>query len=222
MADGENRRLATCAIIGWAVFLLMLVMVLTGQSSWIDQFAPNLRQWGSGSSFLFESVRDLTALGGVFLRLVVAALAASMLFIFGYRYRALVLAAAVLSGWLANSLLKLVVGRARPDPAFQMMDAIGNSFPSGHSFNGAVLWISLAALVAPLLKHPAARKLLWWACIITSLGIGWSRLWLGVHYPTDSIAGVFGGAAWAMTFILCARIFQMKATSVSSDEPSSH
>jgi undecaprenyl-diphosphatase len=175
----------------------------TGLLFWRD---ATLRPWGSPA--LLEAVRDVTALGGVLLRNFFAIAAMIALLFLRRRREALFFALTVMSGWLVNSALKALVGRARPGIVPHLTEAGGNSFPSGHSFNAAVVYIAMALAFAAMSSRPAVRRTLVSTAIGGSLAIAWSRVWLGVHWPSDVIAGWLGGAGWA--FLACA-LFQRPA-----------
>ncbi|MGF7152565.1 phosphatase PAP2 family protein [Novosphingobium gossypii] len=151
----------------------------------------------SGSPSLLETVRDVTALGGVLLRNLFAVGAVVALLFLRLRREAALMVLTVASGWAVNSALKGLVGRPRPQIVPHLMEAGGNSFPSGHSFNAAVVYIAMALAFAALSKRPAVRRTVIGTAMALSLAIAWSRVWLGVHWPTDVIAGWLGGAGWA-------------------------
>src|SRR5690606_1539710 len=133
-------------------------------------------------------MRDITALGGVMLRSLIALGGVAALFLLGLRRDALWLTATVLLGWLANSAAKLLFARARPDIVPHLMEAGGASFPSGHSFNGAVVCFALALAFMAVSERrrlrPVYSRTIMATAIVTSLAIAWSRVWLGVHFPT--------------------------------------
>ena len=157
-----------------------------------------------GSAHTLEIVRDITSLGGVFLRHLFAIAAILSLIMMGMRRTAWHLTLIVSLGWTANSGLKALFSRPRPDIVPHLMGASGNSFPSGHSFNAAVVYVSIALIFAAMSQRTAVRYLLIASALLLSIMIAWSRVWLGVHWPTDVIAGWLGGVGWAffMTAIL--------------------
>lgn len=192
------RQAFAAGAVLWLGFAVVAAWVLAGGSLGFDAYG--LRYWrgeDAASPFLLEAVRDITALGGVTLRNLIALAGLIALAMLDLRREALWLAATVLLGWLANSGAKQLFGRARPDIVPHLMEAGGASFPSGHSFNGAVVCFALALTFAALARGRAARRAIFAAALIISLAIAWSRVWLGVHYPSDVIAGWLGGAGWA-------------------------
>lgn len=185
-----------------AGFAAMVALVLSGQAGWLDE--PGLlaartgegRQF-AGSALLLEIVRDVTGMGGVFLRNVFALAAVVALLFLKLRREAVLFAMTVGSGWFVNTAVKALVGRERPQIVPHLMEAGGESFPSGHSFNSAVVYIAMALAFAALSRRHSVRYTLVGAAVVLSVLIAWSRVLLGVHFPSDVIAGWLGGAAWA-------------------------
>jgi len=106
--------------------------------------------------------------------------------------------AAVLGGVTINSLLKIQFARPRPDlfvPAAKVFTA---SFPSGHAALSAITYMTLAALLARMTVSPRLRVYFVAVAITLTFMIGVSRVYLGVHYPTDVLAGWCIGSAWAL------------------------
>ena len=143
-------------------------------------------------------MRDITALGGVTLRNIAVLIGVTALMLIRQKRRAATLSLVILSGWLAETAVKYIVERARPDILKQLTHASGPSFPSGHSFNAALVVLALALAFKPFLNAPVLQKLLLCSAITLSLFIAYSRVWLGVHYVSDVMAGWLGGTAWAL------------------------
>ncbi len=185
-----------------AGFACVVALVLTGRTVSLD--SAGLEIWRSGASLaprgpgsLLEAVRDLTAMGGVLIRHVCAIGAVAALLFLKLRREAFVLAGTVVGGWAVNSALKHLIGRERPTIVPHLTEAGGNSFPSGHSFNSAVVFIAIALAFAAMSSRRSVR----WTIVGTAVAGTWlialSRVWLGVHFPSDVIAGWLGGASWA-------------------------
>ncbi len=102
----------------------------------------------------------------------------------------------VLTGGLLVAAVKEVVGRARPMLEDPLARAGGLSFPSGHAFGVIVGCGVLLLLVTPLLRERLARAAAWAAGIVVVAVVGFSRVGLGVHFPTDVVAGYVLGLAW--------------------------
>lgn len=200
----DPRKALLAAALCWAGFLAIVILVRTGKVADFDAFGLQFWRTGAdlrpaGPPWLLEAVRDVTALGGVLLRNVIAIGAVVALLFLRLRKEATWLAATVISGWLANSLLKLTIGRVRPEVVPHLTEASGMSFPSGHSFNAAVVFLSIALTFAALSQRQCVRLTLIGSAIVLTLLIAISRVWLGVHFPSDVAAGWLGGAAWAFT-----------------------
>jgi undecaprenyl-diphosphatase len=97
--------------------------------------------------------------------------------------------------------LKLSFHRARPVP-FVGVVPLTYSFPSGHALSSFCFYGVLAGLLCSRIQKPVLRALIWFVCALLVLAIGISRIYLGVHYPTDVIAGYIAAAAWVSTLLL--------------------
>lgn len=198
-----NRKKAlVAAAFLWTGFAIMVWLVLTGRTGGFDQWGLMSYRTGeelgpSGPELVFESVRDVTALGGVFLRNLFALVAVVALLFLKLRREAFLYAATVITGWLANTGVKLLVGRERPQIVPHLTEAGGESFPSGHSFSAAVVYIGMAIAFAALSKNHTVRYTIIGFAMVLSAMVAWSRVMLGVHFPSDVTAGWLGGAGWA-------------------------
>lgn len=195
------KALAAGAIC-WAGFAIIAWAVLTGRTGSLDELGLLSARTGSvgefaGSHRLLEIVRDTTALGGVFLRNLFALGALTALLFLNLRREAVLFALTVAGGWIANSAAKALVGRERPQIVPHLMEAGGESFPSGHSFNAAVVYIAMALAFAAISRRHSVRYTIIAAAMIISAMVAWSRVMLGVHFPSDAVAGWLGGAGWA-------------------------
>lgn len=199
----DPRKAGIVACLCWAGFAFFTWAVPTGHTQYIDRIgllfwrAGDLRPLGPVK--LLEWVRDLTALGGSLLITSFTTMAVVTLFWLKCRREGVLLALTVLTGSIVNTLLKALFGRPRPEIVPHLTEAGGASFPSGHSFNSASTYIALALAFAALSPRAGVRHTLIAAAIVLSMMIAWSRVWLGVHWPSDVMAGWLGGAAWAFT-----------------------
>lgn len=198
----DPRHAALAAALCGLGFVVIVALVRSGLTAGFD--AAGLRLWRHGadmapygSTAAIETVRDFTALGGVLLRHLAALGAIVALLFLKLRREAVLLGATVIGGWLVNSAMKAAIGRARPTLVPHLAEAGGNSFPSGHSFNSAVVYIAIALAFAAMSPRRSLRWTLIGCAIAMTLLIGASRVWLGVHYPSDVVAGWLGGAGWA-------------------------
>ncbi len=150
-----------------------------------------------GSRSFEEAVRDITALGG-FTFVTLATAVGVLLFLFHGRTRhALVLLGAVLLSLVSSETMKAIYGRPRPDLVPHGSYVYSGSFPSGHSTLSAATFLTLAVLVSSLEPRRRTKALLYALALALLATVGLSRVYLGVHWPSDVIAGWCLGAAWA-------------------------
>jgi undecaprenyl-diphosphatase len=151
-----------------------------------------------GPRWVEEMGRDFTALGGVAVLTLFVVAAAGYLWL-ARRPRALAfLLASVPSGWALSLLLKQGFARPRPDLVPHGSYVYTASFPSGHAMMSAVTYLTLGALLARVMPH-RRMKLFVIACALVLTGLaGVSRVYLGVHWPTDVVAGWAVGGSWAV------------------------
>ena len=148
-------------------------------------------------ALLRQFMLDVTTLGNNELLTAIVLLALGFLIATGKRRLGALLTTGVLSGVAASVVLKLIFERARPDVVAHLVNVETASFPSGHAMNAAVVYLTIAALLARSQKQRAARIYVLFVGIGLTLLIGFSRLYLGVHWPTDVLAGWIFGASWA-------------------------
>ncbi|MFM5906934.1 MAG: phosphatase PAP2 family protein [Novosphingobium sp.] len=207
----DHRHALLAGTACWIGFAIMAALVASGATAGFD--AAGLRMFRAGADLglgghatWLEAVRDITALGGPFLRTVMSIAAIAALIFLRLRREAVLLAATILSGLLVETAIKIFAGRPRPQIVPHLVEAGGMSFPSGHSFNSALGLIAVALAFA---TYSARRRVRWTiigSAMILSALVAWSRVVLGVHYPSDVIAGWLGGAGWA--FLAAALLYR--------------
>jgi undecaprenyl-diphosphatase len=189
------------------------IMAFLGLSEVVDEAAPGaldrsillwFRTPGApsdpvGSRTVEEVMRDITALGGFTCLTLFTVIATASLLFFGKRRHATVFAATVILAELCNDGLKAVYGRPRPQLVPHEVYVYTHSFPSGHSMLSAATFLTLAAILSSLDRRRAFKGFFFFIAILIALTVGLSRLYLGVHWPTDVLAGWTLGAAWALT-----------------------
>ena len=158
-----------------------------------------------GSRNVEEAVRDITALGGTTLVFVVT-LVSVLAFIFHKkRIHAFVMSVAVLAASASSQFTKALYGRPRPDLVPHDVYVYSGSFPSGHSTMSTAAFLTLAMLVASLEMKRRSKALAYALAAAVIVGVGFSRVYLGVHWPTDVLAGWCLGSAWALVGWLALR-----------------
>jgi undecaprenyl-diphosphatase len=163
-----------------------------------------------GPKWLEEMVRDLSALGSVaVLGLVTPVVVGFLLIRRTYHAMWLVLIATV-GGLMLSILLKGYFARPRPDLVPHLEEVNYSSFPSGHTMISAVVYLTLGALLSRLVERPALKVYILTVALLLTLLVGASRVYLGVHYPTDVLAGWSVGLSWAILCWLVARRLQRK------------
>ncbi len=161
-----------------------------------------------GPHWLLSAMRDLTALGGVTVLTLVAVLSVTFLLTRGRAHQALYTALATGGGAVVGTLLKSLFARPRPEVVPHLVEVTSLSFPSGHSMNSAIIYLTLAVMISRTFKERRARIFVIGVAGLLVLTIGFTRLYLGVHYPTDVLGGWTVGAAWALAMGLIATRLQ--------------
>jgi undecaprenyl-diphosphatase len=151
-----------------------------------------------GPTWLEELVRDVTALGGLGVIAFVTLAVAGFLVAVGRRRTALLLCASVAGGAALSFFLKTVYGRPRPDLVPHGARVLTESFPSGHAAVSAVAYLTLGALLARVQPRRLLRTYVLGLAVLITLCVGASRVYLGVHWPSDVAGGWAFGCAWAL------------------------
>lgn len=195
--------LALIALAAWA-FLEIADEVTEGETAALDEkilLALRAADDASdpiGPRWVEEAARDVTALGSLAVLVIVVTSACGYLWLKGNRTAVLYVIVAVLGAQALSSGLKLAFDRPRPDLVPHGDFVYTQSFPSGHSLVSAATYLTLGAMLA---KNERKRRLqiyfVLWAITLAVL-VGISRVYLGVHWPTDVAAGWAIGAFWAL------------------------
>lgn len=157
-----------------------------------------------GPAWFREMMRDLTALGSFIGLGIATVIAALTLRLCGHRPLAVGLLASVLAATAASTLLKLAFGRERPDIVEHAALTFTASFPSGHAFLAAVVLLGIASFVGIASRRADIARLCLWVAWALMIAIGLSRIYLGVHWPSDVLGGWCLGIAWSSlaTFLI--------------------
>ncbi len=160
-----------------------------------------------GPDWLTHVVDDITSLGGTTVLCLITVLTVVYLLIMRQRSRGAFVAFSILGGWAISVLLKIGIARPRPDIVPHLISVNDLSFPSGHAMLSTVTYLTLGALLSRIQTTKAARVYFIAVAIFLSSIIGFSRIYLGVHYPTDVLGGWCAGASWAIFCWILARRF---------------
>jgi undecaprenyl-diphosphatase len=150
-----------------------------------------------GPAWLEEAARDITGLGGYAILTIVTWTTWAYLMMVGKRGAALLVLVAVIGGTLLSHGLKLGFERPRPDLVPHATRVYTASFPSGHAMLSAVTFLTIGALLARVERKRRTRAFVMGLAVAMTLLVGASRVYLGVHWPSDVLAGWSVGAAWA-------------------------
>ena len=199
---GPLLSLAGVSFFAWA-FLELAGDVREGDTEALDRaLLLGLRDPANladpiGPSWVEEAARDITGLGGYAILSMVTLTAVAYLLMARKRGAALLVIAAVVGGMLLSAALKLGFERPRPDLVPAATRVYTASFPSGHAMLSAVTYLTLGALLARVEQRRRVKALLLGMAVVLTLLVGASRVYLGVHWPSDVLAGWCVGAAWA-------------------------
>ncbi|HSX60455.1 MAG TPA: phosphatase PAP2 family protein [Tahibacter sp.] len=203
-AAGERRwprrlviGIAAAALLAFAVSSLFAdggahtidrqLMLLLRDASAKDPIGPN---W-------FEDVmRDMTGLGGIGVVVGASLLLAGYLWLQQRRRDVAILAFSVAGAQVVSAVAKLLVSRPRPDLVSHEAEIYSASFPSGHTLMATVAWVTFAMLLAADFESRRVRDYLLLVAWIVAAAVGCSRIYLGVHWPSDVLAGWAVGALW--------------------------
>ncbi len=196
--------LSTFVVGGIWLFAEVADGVMEGETQAIDKAIvlalrnPADRADPIGPLWLEEIGRDLTALGGVAILTILTVGVVLFLFLQGTTRAAYFVSSAVVGGVLLGMLLKEIFARPRPDLVPHLSYVYTASFPSGHSLNAAVVYLALGVLLARLQKRRILKIYIMLFAALVTIAVGISRVYLGVHWPTDVLAGWTAGAVWAL------------------------
>jgi undecaprenyl-diphosphatase len=217
-------RSALTLLIGGIVILLLLVVfsrlaseVLEGETQGFDKrILLALRNPADlsrpiGPAWMMSAALDITALGSATVLGLTVLIVAGFLLLQGLWRRALFVMAATLGGGFINGALKQLFQRPRPDVVPHLREVMTMSFPSGHALQSAVVYLTLGALSMQIAQRRLTRLYCMAVAMLATALVGASRVYLGVHYPTDVLAGWLIGLSWALLCWMIERSLERQA-----------
>ncbi|UDL87158.1 phosphatase PAP2 family protein [Mesorhizobium sp. PAMC28654] len=163
-----------------------------------------------GPPWLEGAMRDVTSLGSASVLVLITAAVIIYLLLVRRWGMALFMFVAVAGGQVLSSLLKVGIDRPRPELVSHLVTETSLSFPSGHAMLSAVTYLTLGSLAARFLHGRTTKIYVLSLAVLTTVLVGVSRIYLGVHWPSDVLAGWCAGFTWAMLCWLVARALQRR------------
>jgi undecaprenyl-diphosphatase len=173
---------------------------------------------GIGPHWVPSVVRDLTALGSVVGLALLVSLIIGFLVMRGRRRAALLIFLASVGGVSLGSGFKSIFERSRPEVVPHLMEVTSLSFPSGHSMMSSTVYLTLGALLGQTVARRREKIYIIAAAVLLTILVGLSRVYLGVHYPTDVLAGWAAGTAWALLCWMVAWWLQRRGAMATPEE----
>ena len=216
------RRLAT---VGVSVAFLLGLVAFSYFAAIVDRFPGDVaasdwvQSWRTG--WLDTALEIVSVVGIVEVAAVLVGVAAGALFILGRRAEAGVLVAASVLGHGLGKALKVIIARPRPpaDLVRVIEQTDGHSFPSGHVMFYVLFLGVLTVLLLPTIRPTLARRLVLGGLVVVLIVIGFSRIYLGVHWLSDVVAGyAFGLAVVTLTTLAWTRWSQARASSPVAED----
>lgn len=215
LLNPRTEGFALAALLGLGVALAVFQDVADDQNEADGQASDwailkRLRRGGDpsrpvGPDWVKDGLTELTAAGGVTVLATATGVVSGGLLIAGKRREALVLAASFAGALALSEGLKNLFKRGRPPAEYRAAEAVNESFPSGHALLSAATFLSLAFVVAQGAKSSAMRAYALACGAAGAATVGFSRVYLGVHWANDVLGGWAAGTAWATTCWLLGR-----------------
>jgi undecaprenyl-diphosphatase len=219
LSDGRRAQVVRLLIIvlGALAFLALAHEMRTGGVQDLDERIlrafrrPDDLATPVGPAWLEDTARDVTALGGYSVLVLLVTMVAGFLRLHGKRGEMRFLLISAISGYFVGSGLKAYFIRPRPTVVPQLELAYQSSFPSSHSMMSAIIYLTLGALLTQFAGNLPRFRVYFLLCALFLTGIvGITRVYLGVHYPTDVLAGWIAGLVWANLCALVAAWLQQR------------
>lgn len=210
--DGAMMIAAAALLVALLVLVKTINEVVKGETDWLDH---RLIEWIATLNpprWVEEIMRDCTALGGIFVLSFVSLAVITYLLARRQRHAVILVLVAVVGALILSTTLKGLFHRDRPTILEHRSVVMTSSFPSGHAMLSATVWLTLGVMLARLEKSPYLKAYFILLGLFISFVVGISRVWLGVHWPTDVIAGWAAGSVWAVLCYFFTRFLQRRGT----------
>lgn len=206
LRDVRPRTIVVLLLVAVAVWIFLEVAdeVLEGETRKFDEDvmlafrSPADTSDPIGATWVEELARDVTGLGSVVVLALLTLASAGFLLLQRKRHLATYLMLAVATGTIGSSLLKWGFARPRPDLVAHGHAIYTSSFPSGHSMMSALVFLTLGVLLATAQSKRVMQIYILSIAVLMTVAVGISRVYLGVHWPTDVLAGWAAGSGWAL------------------------
>ncbi len=215
---GRNKSLFKLLLIMFVAVVLALAFAKLGSEvgegdtrSFDMQVLSAAQTLRAGHPWLAEIMRDLSGMGSTVVLTLFTLATVGYLALFSKKTSALLVAVSVISGTALVSVFKAAFGRLRPDAIYSEMTVSGLSFPSGHASMSAIVFLTLGIVIASKRNRPTERVYIVLMAVLMAALVGLSRVALGVHYVTDVFGGWAFGLAWAIVWLVIARLLARRA-----------
>lgn len=186
------------AVTALLLFAWLANEMLEGDTLRFDSAVRNtVHSWASPP--LTATMRGVTQLGSPTFLILISIVLVWQLAWMGRKRAAILLTVGAGGALVLNELLKLLFHRQRPEAFFGYVEPLGYSFPSGHAITSACFYGVAAAIVTARMQSRAGKALVWAGAALLAGLIGFSRIYLGVHYPSDVMAGYAAAIVWVVT-----------------------
>ena len=218
-ADSGVLIAAAALLVAALVFVKTVDEVVEGETDWVDHHIIHWIAAHPAPGWFEEFMRDCTAFGGSYVLSLVTLAVGGFLWLRGERRALAFLLTAVAGALILSLALKGIFHRDRPHILEHRSYTVTTSFPSGHSMLSAAVWLTLGVMLARLETSRYLKAYFILIAIGISFLTGVSRVFLGVHWPSDVLAGWMAGTVWAMTCLFVMRHFQHRG---KIEPPTSH
>lgn len=215
--------LAVALIVGLVVTALFGVLAEAVRGGFTQTVDENVLRWIAArrTPALNEAMLEITTIGSGIPLILMVIVAAVFLWFTKHHWSVLFLLLATGGGQVINRLLKAYFNRDRPSVVEWGHFVDTASFPSGHAMSSFIVYLTMAYLVARIAPNVALKRFTWGLAIVMVLAVGFTRMYLGVHYPTDVIGGFIAGFGWVTFVAACMaalRFFAPRRPEVVAEE----